>query len=572
MQRFEGIPASEGIAIGPAFVYRPRVPSPARRPVADPHVELARLQHALERAKEQLGETHRKAVAAWGAKTAAIFEAHRMFLEDPALLEVVTSQIRAGVNAEAALTEGVTKFETMLTNLRDPSLRERAADLRDVGQRVLRVLAGEAEQTLATLDAPAVIVAAELVPSDTVQMSKALTLSVATARGGRTSHAAILMRARGLPAVVGLGGGMLDAVANGTQVIVDGDAGVVIIDPDAATLADYRSQASHRRALADQAQAAAQAPAVTRDGRRLEVVANVGDVESAGVALNSGAEGVGLLRTEFLFLNRGTMPDEEEQYAAYRAIAEALGSRPLIFRTLDVGGDKPPPYLDFGRELNPCLGWRAIRVSLAHPAMLVTQLRAILRAGAGYNVKVMFPLITTVDELRAARRLLQEARTELLTRGVEFAEAIEVGIMIEVPAAALIADILAREVDFFSLGTNDLIQYALAVDRTSERVGYLYDPLHPAILRLVKTVIDSGHWAGRWVGMCGEMAGDLDAVPLLLGLGLDEFSVNPPAIPQVKMLIRNLDAGAMQTLAAQALELSSGAEIRALVRKAVPRV
>lgn len=571
MQRFEGIPASEGIAIGPAFVYRPRSPSTARRRVADPDVELARLRRALARAKEQLVETHREAVGVWGAKTAVVFEAHRMFLEDPALLEVVESQIRAGVNAEAALAEGVAKFEATFARLEDPLLRERAADLRDVGQRVLRVLSGEEEQSLAVLDAPTIIVAGELTPSDTVRLRKGLTLAAATARGGRTSHAAILMRAVGLPAVVGLGDGLLDAVTHGTQVIVDGQAGLLIIQPDPATLAEYQSQASRQRALQEETALGAQAPAVTKDGRRVEVAANIGDVESAALALRAGAEGVGLLRTEFLFLDRATVPDEDEQYTAYRAIATVLGARSLIIRTLDVGGDKPPSYLDFGRELNPSLGWRAIRVSLGHPEMLKTQLRAILRAGAGFNVKVMFPLVATIEEVRAARRLLEEARVELAARRAECAEAMEVGIMVEVPAVALIADLLVREVDFFSLGTNDLIQYLLAVDRTSERVGYLYDPLHPAVLRLIKSVIDCAHRQGRWVGMCGEMAGDLDAVPLLVGLGLDEFSMNPPAIPAAKSLLRTLDARAMQDVAAQALELPSGAEIRALVRRAVPR-
>jgi len=571
MRRLEGIPASAGIAIGSVVVYRPAVVSTERRPVANPDEELTRWQRAVERAKRELTEIHRQSAATAGAPMAAIFEAQRMFLEDPALLEAVQSQIRAGVNAEAALSDGIEKFATMLANVNDAYLRERAADVRDVGQRVLRALAGADANPLALLNTPALIIALDLSPSDTAQMNRAVTLGFATARGGMTSHTAILARTLGLPAVVGLGDQLLGQLADGATVIIDGQAGVLMIDPDDATLAEYRSRATRWETARQTAQSSAQTPAITRDGHRVEVVANIGNLESAQSALAFGAEGVGLLRAEFLFLDRATLPDEEEQYTAYRAIAKLMGTRPLIVRTLDVGGDKPLPYLDLGKELNPFLGYRAIRVSLANPEMFKTQLRAILRAGAGNNVKIMFPMIATVEEVRAARKLLDEARGELATRGASFAEQMEVGMMIEVPAAAVAASLLAHEVDFFSLGTNDLIQYTLAADRTNERVGYLYDPLYPAILLLIKQVIDSAHAASRWVGMCGEMAGDLDAVPLLLGLGLDEFSVNAASIPQVKSLIRALDLRAMQDLATRALEKSTATEIRTLVRAAIQK-
>lgn len=566
MRRFSGIAASEGIAIGPAYLYRPVTVSTARYAVADPQAERARFHRAVERAKAQLDAIHRQASATMGENAAAIFEAHRMFLEDPVLLEAVEGRIEAAVNAEAALAEEMEKFAAMMADLDDPYLRERAADVRDVGQRVLRALAGAEDRALDALDSPVVVVAADLTPSDTARMNRAMTLGLATAHGGTTSHTAILARTLGLPAVVGLGERLMDELAGGAPIILDGQAGLLIVEPDEATIAAYRGRQAALRQAQGAALRQAHEPAITLDGRRMEVVANIGGVESAREALAAGAEGVGLLRTEFLFLDRATLPDEDEQYAAYRAIAEIMGARPLIIRTLDVGGDKPPPYLDLSHELNPFLGWRAIRISLARHEMFKTQLRAILRAGLDCNVKMMFPMIATVEEVRAARGLLDEARAELTARGAPFANNVEVGIMVEVPAAAVSARALAREVDFFSLGTNDLIQYTMAVDRTNERVAYLYEPLHPAILRLIQMVIDGAHAAGKWVGLCGEMAGDLEAVPLLLGLGLDEFSANAAAVPAVKQRIRALDARAMQALAARALEAATAAEVRALTQ------
>ncbi len=563
MQRLEGVPASDGIAIGRAFVYRPTAVTTERHPVADTATELVRWRAALDRAKAELTWVHDQSAKTVGEKMAAIFEAQRMFLEDPALVDAAEEQIRAGVNAEAALEAGIDKFASLLAGLDDVYLRERAADVRDVGQRVLRALAGAPENPLATLAAPVVIIAADLTPSETAQLNRTMTLGFATARGATTAHTAILARSLGVPAVVGLGDAVLAAVKTDSAVILDGRTGVLVVDPDKATLEGYRLEQARLRATHASARSAAQSPAVTQDGHRVEVVANIGDQISAQSALDNGAEGVGLLRTEFLFLDRTTMPDEEEQYAAYRAIATVIGSRPLVIRTLDVGGDKPPPYLNLEKEANPFLGLRAIRISLAHVELFKTQVRAILRAAAGYNVKIMFPMIATIEEVRAARQLVDEARGELEKRGALFADQIPVGIMVEVPAAAVCAPLLAPEVDFFSLGTNDLIQYTLAVDR----VRYLYEPLHPAVLHLVKNVVDSAHRSGKRVGMCGEMAGDLDAVPLLLGMGLDEFSVNPAGIPQVKALIRSLDFRAMQDLVARVMELASANEIRALVRE-----
>jgi phosphotransferase system enzyme I (PtsI) len=416
-----------------------------------------------------------------------------------------------------------------------------------------------------------VIVAGDLTPSDTAQLDKQRALGFCTAGGGLTSHTTILARSLGLPAVVGLGEEVL-SISTGTLLIIDGDEGVVIADPDEASLAAYRARQARWRAQQRAARRAAQEPAVTRDGHRVEVVANVADLPSAQAALEHGAEGIGLLRTEFLYLNRTTMPGEEEQYEAYRAILDVMGERPVIIRTLDIGGDKPAPYLDIGEELNPFLGWRAIRLSLSHPEMFKTQLRAILRAGHGHDVKIMFPMITVLAEFQQAKALLREVQDELTAEGVPHAEGPEVGIMVETPAAAIAADVLAQEVDFFSIGTNDLIQYTMACDRTNERVASLYQPLHPALLRLIKGVIDAAHSAGKWVGLCGEMAGEREAVPILLGLGLDEFSVTSAAIPAVKSIIRSLSLAEAQAVAREVLDLATAEEVQAHLARAFPQL
>ncbi len=555
MRTLKGIAASAGITVGKAYVYRPVELAIERWRVEDSEAELARLQRALEESKEQLSEIHVKAEVEVGEDTARIFEAHLMFLDDPVLLEEVRGRIeKERVNAEAALSDAIEGYAAIFDAMEDEYMRARAADVRDVGQRVLRNLLGSGEEPLAELSSPVIVVARDLTPSDTAQMNKEMVQGFCTAMGGTTSHTAIMARILGIPAVVGLGDVAL-SINNGDTLIIDGGEGVVKVAPDEETLERYARLEREFKVRRDEAKVAAQLPARTRDGHRVEVVANIGDVDSARIALEYGAEGVGLLRTEFLYLDRTTMPSEEEQYKAYRAIAELMGQRPLVIRTLDIGGDKQLPYLDIGDELNPFLGWRAIRLCLERTDLFKAQLRAILRAGHGHNVKVMFPMIADVDELRRAKALLAEARAELEAADVPFASKVEEGIMIEVPAAAIAADVLAQEVDFFSIGTNDLIQYTMACDRTNEKVAYLYQPLHPAILRLIKRVIEAAHQAGKWVGMCGEMAGDAEAIPILLGLGLDEFSMNAVAIPEAKAIIRSLSLAEAEGIAAKALSL-----------------
>ena len=570
MKTLHGMAASRGITIGPAFRFRPADLRFERHTAEDPAAEWARFQAALETAREQLADVYAKAEAESGAEQAAIFQAHALMLEDPDLLEAVRTAIgEQGINAESALSDAAEMYAQMLEALDDEYLSARAVDVRDVATRVLRILLGVAESPTAGLTAPSIILARDLTPSDTVMLDKSLVLGFCTAEGGATSHTAILARGLGLPAVVGTGPDVLE-IPNGTTLVLDGSQGRLLVDPDEETVMGYRARQTATATHLAQARQLAHEPAVTRDGHRVEIVANIGNVEGAQAALEAGAEGVGLLRTEFLYLERDHLPDEEEQYRAYRAIVDPFGDLPVILRTLDIGGDKDLPYLDLPHEMNPFLGLRAIRLCLARPELFRPQLRAALRAGVGRNLKVMFPMVATVAEVRAARAVLEECRAELLAEGQPLAEEMEVGIMVEVPAAALMADHLAAEVDFLSIGTNDLSQYTLAADRTNAQVAPLATGFQPAVLRLVRDVIAAAHAQGKWVGLCGELAGEPLAIPILLGLGLDEFSMNPPAIPLAKQIIRALTLDEAREVAQAALDLRRPDAVRALVRERVP--
>lgn len=569
MKQYQGLAASPGIAIGPAFIYRPEEGLVQSRssPPADSAAEFARIEQALDKAREQLRKVHLRSVQEVGEGAAAIFLAQQEFLTDPALLDEVKTQIQEHhLSAEAAVETAFEGYAQQLETLEDSYYRERALDLRDVSRRVRRILAGVHDQTtLANLAAPVVVVANELTPSDTAQMNKAMVLGFCTATGGLTSHTAIIARLLGIPAVVGIGERILQ-VASGASLIVDGQAGLVLAEADQATARDYVRQRDAQMQLRAAQKAWAHKPALTKDGHRVEVVANIADAASAQVAVDFGAEGVGLFRTEYLFLNRQRTPTEEEQYRDYCAVADTLGTRPLIIRTLDIGGDKQLPYLDIGHETNPFLGWRAIRLCLDSPKLFEPQLRAILRASAGRNVRIMFPMISTLSEVRRAREAVQRVQEQLAAEGVAFDADTPLGIMIEVPSVALTADLVAPEVDFFSIGTNDLIQYTMACDRGNEKVAYLYDPMHPAVLRLVHKVIEAAHGAGKWVGMCGEMASDLEAIPLLLGLGLDELSMNASVIPAAKQLVASLTLSQAGVIAREALAMTSAVDVRAYLR------
>jgi phosphotransferase system enzyme I (PtsI) len=570
MKTLQGIAASRGIAIGPVFHFRRANLCFDRCTVENPAAEWARCQAALETAHEQLDDVYARAETESGAEEAAIFQAHAMMLEDPELLEAVRTAIEQGcINAESALSDAAEMYAQMLESLDDEYLRARAADVRDVATRVLRILLGVAEYPTAGLTTPSIILARDLTPSDTVLLDKSLVLGFCTAEGGATSHTAILARGSGLPAVVGAGPDVLE-IPDGTTLVLDGSEGTVLIEPDEGTVAGYRTRQAAAATMLAQACKRAHEPAITRDGHRVGVVANIGNVEGAQAALEAGAEGVGLLRTEFLYVERAHLPNEQEQYQAYRTIVDMFGDQPVILRTLDVGGDKDLPYLGLPNEMNPFLGLRAIRLCLARPELFRPQLRAALRAGAGRNLKLMFPMVATVAEVRAARAVLKECHAELLAEGQPVADEVAVGIMVETPAAAVMADHLAVEVDFFSIGTNDLSQYTLAADRTNAQVAPLVTGFQPAVLHLVRNVIAAAHAQGKWVGLCGELAGEPLAIPILLGLGLDEFSMNPPAIPLAKHVIRALTLGEAREVAQAVLELDSPDAVKTLVRERVP--
>lgn len=561
-----GIPASPGIAVGPAFFYRPELPMVETSPAADPKVEWARLQAGLDAVLHDLEVLQTQSARQLGADEAAIFEAHRLIVQDPALLELVRQRIfEAGLNVAAAWQQGVEAVAAEYRGLEDPYLQGRAADVLDVGRRVLRQFLA-VESPRLDLAQPAIIIAPDLTPSEVARLEPAKVLGICTELGGATSHSAILARALGIPAVAGLGG-QIGQVPAGQTIGVDGAAGRVWLRPNPAELAELAARRGTWQAAQRQARQQGRQPAVTGDGRTILVMANIAGPRDAAAAVASGADGVGVFRTEFLFMDRAEPPAEAEQLHVYRETAQALDGRPLIIRCLDVGGDKPLPYLAVGREANPFLGWRGLRFCLDQPDLFKSQLRAILQAAAEYNIKLLLPMVAIVAELRAARRLLAEAQAELDAEGRPFAGAMEVGVMIEVPAAVAMADQLAAEADFFSIGSNDLAQYVMAADRGNPRVNYLADALHPAVLRLVSQAGRAAAAAGIPVGLCGELAGDPLAAPLLVGLGMDELSMNPAAIPAVKTAIRQFTLAQARQVAGHALGLESAGAVRAYLQQ-----
>ena len=561
-QALTGLPGAPGIVSGAARHFRPLDPEIPTASSGDPESEWQALTRALEQVRAETRAARDSVAARAGEYSAAIFDAHLLFLDDEALLEPARHAIfEEGKNAAEAWHEAAEAVAADYRGLDDDYLQARAEDLTGVARQVVAAITGEA--TAASLSAPGIVVAADLTPADTASLDRALALGIATAAGTPTSHSAILARSLGIPAAVGLGDTLL-GVPEGTALLLDGDAGIVHVEPAEEVGGEYERRAAAREQDARAARAAAAEPAVTRDGRRIEVVANIGSPADVPAAIENGAEGVGLLRTEFLFLDRDSMPSEDEQYAAYRSIAEGLEGRPLILRTLDVGADKPLPYLPREAEANPFLGVRGIRLALEQPELLRTQLRAVLRTAAEYPLKVMFPMVATLEEFRQAKDVLVGVRAELEQEGVPTPEELEVGVMIEVPAAALAAEQFAPEVDFFSLGTNDLVQYTMAAERGNASVAGLADGLHPSVLRLIRIVAEAVNEHGKWAGVCGELASDPVAVPALVGLGIAELSANSPAIPAVKQAVRGVDAEAARELTDRALELASAAEVRSL--------
>lgn len=561
-----GISASQGIAWGRAFRIE-KVPLPVvQRKIDDVDREIQRLHQAIEETKKDLKRIRDKTLKKFDQQHAAIFEAHLLVASDPELIERVTEAISQDrVNAEYALKTIRDEFLTLFESMDNEYMRERAQDIKDVTDRILSKLLDIQQADLSLIQEDVILVAHDLTPSETALMDTGYVRGIVTDVGGRTSHAAIMARSLELPAIVGTKKATA-TIQDGDLLIVDATQGVVHINPSVETLARYREKQAQYQYSKQILFKLKEAPTVTKDGTRVELFANIGSPQDLKGVLSNGAEGIGLFRTEFLYMRRPSLPTEEEQVVAYRQVLEAMAGKPVLIRTLDIGGDKELPYLHLPRELNPFLGYRAIRLCLDRPGVFKTQLRALLRASVYGNLRIMFPMIATVEEFLQAKTLLLKTKKELKQEGIETSDTIPVGMMVEVPSAAILADQFAEVVDFFSIGTNDLIQYTFAADRMNERVAYLYQPYHPSILRLIKHVIDAAHRHGKSVGMCGEMAGDPIAVPLLLGLGLDEFSMSAISILPTRQLIRNLSKEAMVDLAKQALNLTTMDEVIKLVR------
>ena len=572
MKSISGIPASYGIAIGPAFVFDRTEIIIETYSIKDPKAELSRFEDAQEQTSQQLDVAYQVTKEDCGEEAAEIFNAQKLMLNDPELISTVRTRVEKElINIESVLYESAESYAQQLEAIDDEYLSARALDIRDVSSRCLRNLLGLIDSPSANLKTPSIIVAQDLTPSDTVLLDKDFVLGFCTAEGGSTSHTAILARGLGIPAVVGAGPDII-SIQNGQDLVIDGDAGEVIIEPKPDAIKAFKKRQRHFLKIQAEAESITHQPAITNDGHQVEVVANIGNVDGVEAALDAGAEGVGLLRSEFLYLERSTLPTEEEQYQKYKTIADAFKGKPVILRTLDVGGDKDIPYIDMPAEDNPFLGVRAIRLCLSRPELFKPQLRAALRAGFGNNLKLMFPMVATVADVKDTRAVLEECREELKEEGYDVADEMDIGIMIEIPSAAIMADQLSEVVDFFSIGTNDLSQYTLAADRTNAQVAQIASGFQPAVFRLIKGVIDAAHANGKWVGLCGEMAGELLAIPILLGLGLDEFSMNPPAIPFAKRLIRSISFEHAKEVAEKALNLQSDGEIREYIQEVVPEV
>src|SRR6266478_2225517 len=577
-QIIRGIPVSPGVCRGKMLVlgrsHEDKIP---KHPIAEAKLpnEVRRLEQALIETRHQILEVQRQVSRGLGAEDATIFDAHLLVLEDPTLIEEV-SRIILGekVTAEYAFQQVADKYAKTLSTIDDEYLRERAADMRDVTARILNNLLGRTDDfDPKKLEEACIIISYDLTPSRTAQLDKKMVLGFATDIGSKTSHTAIMARSMRIPAVVGLATASRE-LHNGDYALLDGFNGLIIINPTDQTLFEYGQLVRRHVTLEEKLREVYGQPAVTLDGTRVVLSANVEQPGDTEAVLASGAEGVGLYRTEYLFINRETLPTEEEQFEAYRQIAAALKPSPVIIRTLDLGGDKFLSHLQVPSEMNPFLGWRAIRFCLQQTDIFRAQLRAILRASAEGDVKIMYPMISGLEELLQANALVEEYKRELKAEGIPFNPALEIGAMIEIPSAALGAEALAKRCKFFSIGTNDLIQYSLAIDRLNEKIAHLYEPTNPAILRLIKMTVEAAHKHGIWVGVCGEMAGDPLLTPLLLGLGVNELSVAPPSVPQIKYLIRRLKLAEVKVLADFALECESGAEIlaraEAHVRAAAP--
>ena len=563
---FKGIAASDGIAIAKVFrLEEPNLEVTAST-VTDVDAEIARYEGAIRKTVADLEAIKVKAAVSLGEEEAQVFDAHINMVNDPELVGQTTEKIKSeSVNAAFAFDAVANQFVAMFEAMDNEYFRERTADIKDVKKRMLSHLLGVALNDPSAISEEVVVAAYDLTPSDTAQLNRDYVKGFATNIGGRTSHSAIMARSLEIPAIVGMGS-ILEDTTDGELVILDGIEGIIIPRPTEAQITAYETKMIELKAMKEALKKLKDEPTITTDGHRVELAANIGTPEDAKGATANGAEGVGLYRTEFLYMDRTELPTEEEQFVAYKAVLEEMKDKPVVVRTLDIGGDKELPYLQLPHEMNPFLGYRALRICLDRKDLFRTQLRALLRASVYGKLYVMFPMVAILDEFRDAKQALLDAKAELIAEGVEVSEEIQIGMMVEIPSAAVLADQFAKEVDFFSIGTNDLIQYSMAADRMSEKVSYLYQPYNPSILRLIKIVIDASHKEGKWTGMCGEMGGDTMAIPLLLGMGLDEFSMSATSILAARKQIGNLSKKEMEEMAEIALNMSTVDEVIELVK------
>ncbi len=577
-KEYSGIAASPGVAIGKVFLLDSEEDVILKRRILSrdiPH-EITRFEAALIAARREILDIQKKIAKVMGGEHAEIFNAHLLVLEDRALIEEVIKKLeKQKLNVEYIFIQVSKKYSRIFARMEDDYLKERASDIRDVSRRVLHKLIGKKKQDLANLADEVIIAAYDLSPSDTALMHKERVIGFITDIGGKTSHTAIMARSLGIPAVVGLHD-VSSKIRPDVTLIVDGNRGVVILNPSKTTLKRYADEQTKFEIFEEKLAGLKNLPAETKDGCRVSLAANIELPEDVPSVIAHGADGIGLYRTEFLYMNRTDLPTEEEQLKSYRHVVEKIAPQSVIIRTLDLGGDKFLSHLQFPREMNPFLGWRAIRFCLERLDVFKVQLRAILRASAHGNVKMMYPMISGVQEIRKANAVVEEVKKELRAEKKKFDDNMEIGAMIEIPSAATTADILAKEADFFSIGTNDLIQYSLAIDRVNEKVAYLYEPMHPAIIRLVKFVIDAAHKEGLWVGMCGEMAGDPVSALILIGLGLNELSTSSVMVPEIKKVIRSVTLKEAQDLVVRVSQLTTADEIRhetmKLLKKAAPEL
>ncbi|QZY55232.1 phosphoenolpyruvate--protein phosphotransferase [Crassaminicella profunda] len=569
---FNGIGASPGIAMGKILLKKEAKIEIVKKDVKDPIAEVHALHDARVKSKDEILKLYEHTLETIGKKEAQIFEAHSMIVEDIEIFNQIESKIKdEKVNAEWALKEVTDMFIDMFANMDDEYMKERASDIKDVTNRIIRNLLGIEDIDLSNLKEPAIIVAEDLTPSDTASMDKKNVLGFVTAVGGRTAHSAIMARSLEIPAVVGTSD-ILSKVNNGDYMVFDGDEGIIYLNPSQDITDRYAEKLEKNKIFKNTLQKLIGKESITLDGKKVELAANIGTVNDLEGVLRNDAQGIGLFRTEFLYMDRTNLPSEEEQFEVYKKVAQTMKEKPVVIRTLDIGGDKDLSYMDLPKEMNPFLGYRAIRLCLDQVDIFKTQLRALLKASSYGNIKIMFPMISCMEELKEAKCILESVKNDLKNENIVFNENIEVGMMIEVPAAAIISDMLAKEVDFFSIGTNDLIQYTVAVDRGNQKLSYIYNQFNPAVLRLIQLVIDNGHKEGIWVGMCGEVAGDPEMIPILAGMGLDEFSMSPTSILKARYILKNVDTQKIAELLDELLWISTASEVQTYIKKKISSI